>query len=277
VLRAGYHAIPFQQETAMAQDFHGTAVITGGASGIGAATARLLASRGMRVAILDVNAPAGQALCQELGTVASMYECDVSDAAAVDEVAAVLDREEVPVRVLFTSAGLIPNCESVLDMDMEAHDRMWRVNYFGTVHACRTFGRRMAARQEGSIVTVSSINSFMPLPLPAYNPGKAAVSRLTQLLAVELGRSGVRVNSVAPTYVMTPPLRQRMEAGLRDEAKMMAVHALDKLPTPGDIAEAVAFLCSDSARAITGITLPVDSGWLAAVSYKTYAGGVPWQ
>jgi NAD(P)-dependent dehydrogenase (short-subunit alcohol dehydrogenase family) len=112
--------------------------------------------------------------------------------------------------------------------------------------------------------------------LPAYNPGKAAISRLTQLLAVELGRHGVRVNSVAPTYVMTPPLRQRMDAGLRDEKKMMAVHALDRLPLPGDIAEAVFFLCSDSARAITGITLPIDAGWLAAVSYKTFAGGMPW-
>jgi NAD(P)-dependent dehydrogenase (short-subunit alcohol dehydrogenase family) len=75
---------------------------------------------------------------------------------------------------------------------------------------------------------------------------------------------------------MTPPLRARMDAGLRDEKKMMAVHALDRLPAPQDIAEAVFFLCSDAARAITGVTLPVDSGWLAAVSYKTFAGGVPW-
>jgi NAD(P)-dependent dehydrogenase (short-subunit alcohol dehydrogenase family) len=254
----------------------GTAAVTGGASGIGAATARRLAAAGMRVAIVDVNRESGEALARELGGGASFHACDVSEAAAVEQVALAIEQEGPPVRVLFTSAGLIPNCESVMDMDMEAHDRMWRVNYFGTVHACRSFGRRMAGRRQGNIVTVSSINGFMPLPLPAYNPGKAAISRLTQLLAVELGRQGIRVNSVAPTYVMTPPLRQRMEAGLRDEAKMMAVHALDKLPTPEDIAEAVAFLCSDSARAITGVTLPVDAGWLAAVSYKTYAGGVPW-
>jgi NAD(P)-dependent dehydrogenase (short-subunit alcohol dehydrogenase family) len=254
----------------------GTAVITGGASGIGAATALRFAALGMRVAVLDVNRQAGEAIRAQLGEGASFHMCDVSDAAAVERVAATIEQEGPPVRMLFTSAGLIPNCESVLDMDMDAHERMWRVNYFGTVHACRSFGRRMALLRRGNIVTVSSINSFMPLPLPAYNPGKAAISRLTQLLAVELGRQGVRVNSVAPTYVMTPPLRQRMEAGLRDERKMMAVHALDQLPTPEDIAEAVAFLCSDSARAITGVTLPVDSGWLAAVSYKTYAGGVPW-
>lgn len=262
--------------TQQSQQPGGTAVITGGASGIGAATARRFAAAGMQVALLDVNREAGEALRQELGRGASFHACDVSDAVAVERVAAEIEQERAPLRVLFTSAGLIPNCESVMDMDMDAHDRMWRVNYFGTVHACRSFGRRMAALRRGNIVTVSSINSFMPLPLPAYNPGKAAISRLTQLLAVELGRHGVRVNSVAPTYVMTPPLKQRMDAGLRDEAKMMAVHALDRLPTPEDVAEAVAFLCSDAARAITGVTLPVDSGWLAAVSYKTYAGGVPW-
>lgn len=254
----------------------GTAVITGGASGIGAATARRFASAGMRVALLDVNRDAGEALRQELGGAASFHACDVSDEAAVERAAADIEQEGPPVRVLFTSAGLIANAETVLDMDMAAHDRVWRVNYLGTVHACRSFGRRMAARRQGNIVTVSSINAYMPLPLPAYNPGKAAISRLTQLLAVELGRHGVRVNSVAPTYVMTPPLRQRIDSGERDEAKMMAVHALDKLPTPDDIAQAVFFLCSESARAITGVTLPVDAGWLAAVSYKTFAGGVPW-
>lgn len=253
-----------------------TAVITGGASGIGAATARRFAQSGMRVAIIDLNRAAGEALASELGGGASFHACDVGDPDAVERAAQAIDREGAPVDVLFTSAGLIANAETVLDMDMEAHERVWRVNYLGTVHACRSFGRRMTQRRRGAIVTVSSINSFMPLPLPAYNPGKAAVSRLTQLLAVELGRHGIRVNSVAPTYVMTPPLRARMDAGLRDEKKMMAVHALDRLPAPQDIAEAVFFLCSDAARAITGITLPVDSGWLAAVSYKTFAGGVPW-
>ena len=253
-----------------------TAVITGAASGIGAGCARRFAADGLRVALLDVNVQAGEALARELGASASFHKCDVADADAVEAIAAQLEREAPPLHALVTSAGLIPNPEAILDMDMAAHERMWRVNYFGTVHACRSFGRRMAAARAGSIVTLGSINGFLPLPLPAYNPGKAAIARLTQLLAVELGRHGVRVNSVAPTYVMTAPLRERIDAGLRDEAKIMAVHALDRLPTPDDIADAVAYLCSPGARAITGATLPVDSGWVAAVSYKTYAGGVPW-
>jgi NAD(P)-dependent dehydrogenase (short-subunit alcohol dehydrogenase family) len=252
-----------------------TAVVTGGASGIGAATARRLAGAGMRVALLDVNREAGEALAKELGGGATFHVCDVADAAAVDAAASAVEHEGPPVAVLFTSAGLIANPETVLDMDMDAHERVWRVNYLGTVHACRSFGRRLIARGHGAIVTVGSINSFAPLPLPAYNIGKAAIARLTQLLAVELGPHGIRVNSVAPTFVMTPPLRQRMDAGLRSEAKMMATHALKDLPAPEDIAEAVFFLASPAARAITGITLPVDAGWLAAVSYNSFPGSLP--
>jgi NAD(P)-dependent dehydrogenase (short-subunit alcohol dehydrogenase family) len=164
-----------------------------------------------------------------------------------------------------------------MDMDMAAHDRMWAVNYNGTVHCCRAFARQMITQKRGAIVTLGSINSRMPLPIPAYNMGKAAIERLTQLLAVELGRHGIRVNSVGPTYVMTPPLRAKVEAGQRDLKKIMSVHALARLPEPADIADAIAFLCSDQAKSITGILLPVDAGWLAGVSYRTYAGGVPWQ
>ena len=243
------------------------AVVTGAARGIGAATVRKFASLGYAVASLDVNEAAE----------GKFYRCDVADAAAVDAIAAKVKADLGPASVLVTSAALIPNTESIMDMDLGAHDRMWRVNYHGTLHACRSFGRQMVdAARGGAIVTLGSINSVLPMPLPAYNPGKAAIARLTQLLANELGRHRIRVNSVGPTYVMTPELQARIDAGQRDLAKIMSVHALDTLPTPADIAEAIAFLCSPAARTITGILLPVDSGWLAGVSYMTYAGGVPW-
>jgi NAD(P)-dependent dehydrogenase (short-subunit alcohol dehydrogenase family) len=251
------------------------AVITGGSSGIGEATARRLAAEGCVVAILDVNRAGGEAVAKSLS--GRFYQCDVADAKAVDTAAAQIEKDLGPADSLVTSAGLIPNSEAIMDMDMAAHDRMWQVNYNGTIHACRAFGRQMIARKRGAIVTLGSINSRLPLPLPAYNPGKAAIERLTQLLAVELGRHGIRVNSVGPTYVMTPPLRAKVESGQRDLAKIMGVHALNRLPEPSDIADAIAYLCSDQAKAITGVLLPVDAGWLAAVSYRTYAGGVPWK
>jgi NAD(P)-dependent dehydrogenase (short-subunit alcohol dehydrogenase family) len=253
----------------------GIAVVTGGASGIGEATARRLAADGYRIAVVDLNQAGGEAVAKALG--GRFFSCDVASAKAVDAVAAAVQKELGPPAVLVTSAGIIPNTESVLDMDMAAHDRMWAVNYNGTIHCCRAFGRQMIPQKMGAIVTLGSINSRLPLPIPAYNMGKAAIERLTQLLAVELGRHGIRVNSVGPTYVMTPPLRAKVEAGQRDMNKIMGVHALPALPEPADIANAIAFLCSDQARAITGILLPIDAGFLAAVSYRTYAGGVPWK
>lgn len=259
----------------------GVVVVTGGARGIGEAAARRFAADGHRVAILDVNRVQGEALARALndtrGQPARFYDCDVADADVVASVAARVESELGRASVLVTSAALIPNTESIMDMDMTAHDRMWRVNYHGTLHACRSFGRQMVAgKAGGAIVTVGSINSLLPLPLPAYNPGKVALARLTQLLAAELGRHDIRVNSVAPTYVMTPELQARIDAGQRDLAKIMSVHALGRLPVPADVADAIAFLCSAQARVITGVLLPVDAGWAGSVSYMTYSGGVPW-
>ncbi len=255
----------------------GVAVVTGGSSGIGEASAHRLARDGYRIAIVDVNAAAAEKVAAAIGNGARAYTCDVADAAAVDATAAAIEKDMGAPHVLVTCAGLIPNAESILDMDMAAHDRMWQVNYNGTLHCCRSFARRMIPGKRGAIVTIGSINSAQPLPIPAYNMGKAAVARLTQLLAVELGRHNIRVNSVGPTYVMTPPLREKVASGQRDLKKIMGVHALPYLPEPGDIADAVAFLASDQARTITGILLPVDSGWLAALPVLTYAGGVPWE
>ena len=112
------------------------AVITGGSNGIGAATARLFASRGHRVAILDVNRERGEKLVQALsagGAGARYYDCDVADAKAVDAVAARVEKDLGPAQILVTSAGLIPNTESIMDMDLEAHERMWQVNYNGLI------------------------------------------------------------------------------------------------------------------------------------------------
>lgn len=256
------------------------AVVTGGASGIGAATAIRLAEAGYDAAVVDRNADGGRATVaaiEKLGRKAKFYDCDVADAKAVEALADTVERELGPVAAVVTAAGLIPSSESVLDMDMAAHDRMWKVNYDGTLYCCQSFARRMIPRKTGGIVTIGSINSRQPMPLPAYNVGKAAVERLTQLLAVELGHHNIRVNSVGPTYVMTPPLREKVAKGERDLAKMMSVHALPFLPEPVDIANAIAFLLSEQARAITGILLPVDSGWLSGVPYLTYSGGVPWK
>ena len=256
-----------------------SAVITGGASGIGEASARRLAADGYDIWILDAARDRAEAVAADIratGRRAAAMEVDVADADALEACARHIIKETGAPSALVTSAGILHSAETLLDMDLDSHDRMWRVNYHGTVHACRSFGRQMLERGGGTIVTVGSINSFGALPLPAYCPGKTAILRLTEILAVELGRNGVRVNGVAPTYVLTPALQARIDAGERDPAAIRSSGALDMFVMPAHIADAVAFLCSDQAAAITGVMLPVDAGWCAATPYKSYTGGLPW-
>lgn len=255
------------------------AVITGGGSGLGEAAAKRLALENFSLAVLDVDVAGGERVVRDLeanGHKAKFMPCDVSDAAAVEAAAAVVENELGVVEVLVTSAAMQPNPECVLEMDMRAHEKMWKVNYFGTIHACQSFGKRMIPNEKGAIVTLGSIHSRMPLPLPAYNPGKVAIERITQLLAAELGRFNIRVNCIGPTHVMTPPLVAAIAAGERDESKIMEPHALNYLPEPEDVAETIAFLVSGKARAITGAFLPIDSGIIAKDAFVTYAGGIPW-
>jgi NAD(P)-dependent dehydrogenase (short-subunit alcohol dehydrogenase family) len=257
----------------------GTAVVTGGASGLGEACVRRFARDGHFVWVLDRNAGRAQEIAAEItagGGRARHAEVDVADAAAMERVAQAIFAECGAADILVTSAGILQSTATVLDMDLAAHDEVWAINYGGTLNACRSFGRQMRDAGRGAIATLGSVNSLVPLPLPAYGPSTTAIMRLTQILAVELGRHGVRVNSVAPTYVLTPAMQARIDSGERDAKLLRTSGALDMFVTPEHIADVIAFLCSDQAAAITGVTLPVDAGLLAAVPYRSFAGGVPW-
>ncbi len=256
-----------------------TAVVTGGGSGIGEACARRLAAEGHAIAILDTNATRGMEVAADLkssGAKAEAFECDVSDLAAIEGLARQIESDLGPVEILIPAAGILQNAETVLDMDVEAHDRIWRINYHGSLHTARAFGRSMVERGRGSIVFIGSTNSVAPFPLPAYSPSKTAILRLMELLAVEFGRCGVRVNGVAPTYTLTPALKARIESGERDLEVIRKSGAIDIVVEPRHVADAVNFLCSDQAVAITGVMLPIDAGWKVATLYRAYAGGVPW-
>ena len=253
-----------------------TALVTGGASGIGEACVRRFAADGMKVAILDMNEDRGGAIADELGG-AFFLPCDVADESDVDAKVAEAASRLGRIDACVTSAGILENSTTILDADMEEHNRLWQVNYNGTVHTCRSVGKIMTEQRSGAIVTLGSINSYMALPLPAYCPSKTAIDRLTQMLACELGRFNVRVNSLAPTYVLTPGLQARIDAGKRDPEAIKGSYVLDMFVYPEDIANAAAFLCSGQARAITGIMLPVDAGHLAWTPYQSYAGGLPWE
>ena len=257
----------------------GLLVVTGGASGIGLACAREMAAAHQGVVLLDINAeglPAAQDELAALGIPVQAFECDVADAAAQVALAERVEAEIGPVRTLVTSAGILNNSDTVMDMNLAEHGRVWDVNYHGTIHSVRAFARAMTGRKQGAVLTIGSINSLAALPLPAYCPSKTAILRLTQLLAVELGRFGIRVNGVAPTYVLSPALKARIEAGLRDPDAIRRAGAIEMFVYPEDIARVAAFLCSDQAAAITGTMLPVDAGWEAATTYRSFVGGLPW-
>ncbi len=257
-----------------------TAVVTGGASGLGEACARRLAADGMGVWILDRDGVRAVGVARSIvaaGGRAWSAEVDVADEASVTKCAARVAEETGAPDCLATAAGVLESVASVLDVDMAVHDRVWAVNYRGTVLTARAFGRQMRAAGRGSIVTFGSINSYAALPLPAYCPSKTALMRLTEMLAVELGRHGVRVNGVAPTFVLTPALQARVDAGERDLSRILAVSALGRAVTPENIADVVAFLCSDAAAAVTGLMMPVDAGYQAVSTYTGFPGGVPWE
>ncbi len=254
-------------------------VVTGGASGIGLACAEAMAADHSDVVLIDANEEGLETAKNTVGIAGSRvyaFQCDVRDADAQMQLADKTEREIGPVRTLVTCAGILNNSETVLDMDLAEHSRVWDVNYNGTVYSVRAFARSMTTRKRGAILTVGSTNSFAPLPLPDYGPSKTAILRLTEILAVELGRFGIRVNGIAPTYVITPAMQARIDSGDRDPDDIKKTGAIEMFVYPEDVASVAAFLCSDAASAMTGAMIPVDAGSKAAILYRSYAGGVPW-
>jgi NAD(P)-dependent dehydrogenase (short-subunit alcohol dehydrogenase family) len=250
------------------------AVITGGASGIGAATARRLARAGYPVAVLDIDGEKAEAVAGSIvadGYAARAWRVDVTDAKTIVAAAETIDRELGRVEILVNSAGILQNATRVLDMSLEEAERILRINYLGTIACCQVFGRIMKAARTGSIINLASINSFRASAQPAYATSKAAMVMLTETLAGELGPSGVRVNAVAPGYTLTPPIQAKIDSGIRDPKAILAATALGRWVLPEDVAAAILFLCSDAASVITGITLPIDAGWLAATAYRSWA------
>jgi NAD(P)-dependent dehydrogenase (short-subunit alcohol dehydrogenase family) len=248
-------------------------VVTGGASGIGAACARVLARRGVRIVVLD-RAPAPAAdLAREIGGRA--FTCDVSEESAVEAAATAIEADVGAVDILVNSAGVLQIPMPPERLAMEAWDEVVRIDQRGTYVAALAFGRRMAVRGRGAIVNIASIAGMRSMPLHAYAPAKAAVIAMTECLAAEWGRSGVRVNAVSPGFTLTPALQARIDRGERDIAALIENSALGRMVEPDDVAWAVAFLLSDEAQAITGINLPVDCGWLVAPPWHSYGGVRP--
>jgi 2-keto-3-deoxy-L-fuconate dehydrogenase len=243
----------------------GVIVVTGGASGIGAATCRALADGGATVAVVDRDADAAGRVGGEVG--GRGYHCEVSDRAAVVDTAARIVDELGPVHGLVTAAGISRggSTESVAE---DSWDEVFAVNVKGTLFWMQAVIPAMRERRSGAIVTISSqLARAGGTHNSAYIASKAAVLGLTRTTALELAGSGIRVNTVLPGATETPLLEAGMARTRDPEAakeRSRSRHAMGRFGRPEEIAAAIVFLLSDGAGFMTGSEVVVDGGWLVA-------------
>ncbi|MEI2805939.1 SDR family NAD(P)-dependent oxidoreductase [Albidovulum sp.] len=254
-------------------------LVIGGTSGIGRAIALRLAAEGHRMLVAGRDQARGDAVardCAAAGAVAAAFlSVDVGDPASVEALGATVRARFGAPDILVNCAGILQSGKRVLDQPLDEDERLWRINYRGTLVGCQVFGRMMAEAGRGAILNVGSLASFAPLSLPAYTPGKQAVKALTEILACELGPKGVRVNAVAPGYTLSDGLKAKIAVGERNPEAILESTAMKRFVEPEEVAEAAMFLCSDRAASITGVTLPVDAGWLVQAPYAQYQRGNP--
>ncbi len=246
--------------------------ITGGASGIGAATARRVLAAGGSVGIIDINRAALQAVAEELGDRLVWSECDALDEAGLTRALRDCEQHIPPVTGLVTCAGIPPLPKKIEETSTADFSQLVDSHLKGTFIACRVIGAAMAARGHGAIVNLASVLSFRPGPVLGYGAAKAGVVNLTEALAVQWARKNVRVNAVAPGWTNTPFLRPKERHGTRDLTPILKATPMGRLMEPSEIAEVIFFLLSSAASAVTGATVPCDGGVIAGSGWSPYGG-----
>ena len=241
------------------------AVITGAAQGIGRETARVLDSRGWSLALLDL---------QDLDT--SSYRDavavvgDISNESTVESGASAVLERFGRIDALVNNAGIsmiIP----ALDTPSETYRKVLDVNLVAPFLLCKAYGRHMVAKGSGSVVNVASVAGLQGVAeRSAYNASKHGLIGLTRTLAVEWGGRGVRVNAVCPGWVKTEMDHKDQAGGSYSDADITEHVPMGRFARPNDIAEAIAWLCSEEHSGfVNGIALPVDGGWTGDGSWQS--------
>ena len=256
----------------MVGDGRRTALVTGGSSGIGRASARALAAAGYAVVIADVDEEGGRAAARGIaddGGEATFVHADVSDEG---QVAALVERTLARYGRLdaaHNNAGIGGAPALTADYPVEQWERILAINLTGTFHCMRHEIAHMLEAGGGAIVNTASTFGLVGVPgLAAYTATKHAIVGLTRGAALEYARSGIRVNAVCPGATRTPQLEDFFQMLSPGEPETAAADFAEREPVgrlgrPEEIAAAVVWLCSDEASFVTGTAMPVDGGWTA--------------
>jgi NAD(P)-dependent dehydrogenase (short-subunit alcohol dehydrogenase family) len=241
------------------------AVVTGAASGIGAASARRLAEEGAHVVVADLTDDAGRAVASEVD---GLYvRTDVTDAAAVEALYATAAAEFGHVDVLVNNAGISPpDDDSILETELDAWRRVQEVNLTSVFLCCKLGIPHLLAAGGGSVINTASFVALMGAATSqiSYTASKGGVLSMTRELGVQFARQGVRVNALCPGPVDTPLLRELFAADPERAARRLVHVPMGRFAQAREIAAAVAFLASDDASFITASTFLVDGGISAA-------------
>lgn len=241
------------------------AVVTGAARGLGKAVAVGLAAHGADLALLDLDAGRCDATRDEiaaLGRRAVAYGCDVADENAVRETVGQIHRDFGRIDVLVNIAGVTARIPTT-EIDPATVRRLMEVNYYGTFWMCKEVGRLMLAQGHGNIVNMSALGGgFLGTGRgnAAYSSTKGAIASLTKELACEWGKSGIRVNAVAPCWFHTDMNATSIFANQRFMDQVVTKLPMGRIGQPPELVGPVVFLASEASSMITGLILPVDGG-----------------
>ena len=265
-------------------------VITGGAGVIGVSIIRALASVGTKVAIVDINEELAQKVAAELANEFNAeiigVKANVLDKASLESAKLVINEKLGPIDLLINGAGgnspqATTQVEQIEEVDlsnldktfyglqMEGFDKVFALNFKGTVLPSMVFTKDMLEKRSGVVLNISSMNSYHPLTkIPAYSAAKASVNNFTEWLAVHLAKVGIRVNAVAPGFFITNQNRflvlDEKTGGYSPRGnKIVSNTPMGKFGDPDDLQGAALYLLSDLSSFVTGIVIPVDGGFNA--------------
>lgn len=243
------------------------ALITGAGSGIGRAIALLFAKEGADIAVNDIDISSAEATAKAVKQIGQRAIAIRANVAKSDDVDAMVDRvvsELGGIHILVNNAGIAPSNVPTLEQSLEEWDRVVAVILRGSYLCARRAGQWMVNHKTGKIINISSVKGITGLVAhTSYGSAKAGIINMTRTLAIEWALFNINVNCIAPGYVMTPMLEGGIKKGLFTVEDLQKQIPLGRLAEPDDIAKAALFLASNDANYVTGITLPVDGGFLA--------------